>query len=272
MFKMIGVAEKAGSGIDKIRAGWNSQHWRWPVVRERMHPDRVMWILPMISLIPEESLHKLESMFGTRFSKFREAEIQALVTADIEKYVDNARMRQFTGLHAADVTKLLQGLVARGALCQEGQGRWTQYSLPQDLLYLTSEIVGKSDHSPHLKPNAPHLSLDSPHSGSNSPHLEKDLANVGSPEDNFKKKLEEIAASASQSGALPGSQMREIILKLCKEGWLTRLEISELVNRHPDGMRDRFLTPLVNNGKLKLRYPDKPNRVDQAYRTVEPIE
>ena len=32
MFTMIGVAEKAGSGVDKIRQGWNLQHWRSPIV------------------------------------------------------------------------------------------------------------------------------------------------------------------------------------------------------------------------------------------------
>lgn len=75
---------------------------------------------------------------------------------------------------------------------------------------------------------------------------------MGIPEDNFRKKLEEIAAPASKSGVLPRIQMREVILRLCRVGWLTRLEISELVNRHPDGMHDRFLTPLVNREELEL--------------------
>ena len=38
MFTMIGAAEKAGSGVDKIRMGWNSQHWRSPIIREEMQP------------------------------------------------------------------------------------------------------------------------------------------------------------------------------------------------------------------------------------------
>jgi ATP-dependent DNA helicase RecG len=63
-------------------------------------------------------------------------EVQALVTADIEGYVDNARMRQFTGFHAADITKILQGL---GSLKEfydrtaRGDGRNThcpRYRLP----------------------------------------------------------------------------------------------------------------------------------------------
>ena len=113
MFSMIGAAEKAGSGVDKIRMGWASQHWRSPVIREQMQPDRVLWGLPMISLIPEESLNRLKSIFEATFTNFDKLEIQALVTADIEKYVDNIRMRQITGKHPADITKLLQGLVEK---------------------------------------------------------------------------------------------------------------------------------------------------------------
>ena len=60
------------------------------------------------------------------------------MTADLERSVDNARMRQITGGHAADMTKLLQNLVAMGVLNQEGQGRWTRYRLPASLSHSLS--------------------------------------------------------------------------------------------------------------------------------------
>ena len=34
-------------------------------------------------------------------------------------------------LHAVDVTRLLQGLVGKKALLQEGQGRWSRYRLAE---------------------------------------------------------------------------------------------------------------------------------------------
>ncbi len=61
MFMLIGIAEKAGSGVDKIRRGWASQHWRSPLIREQVQPERVTWRLPMVSLIPENSLERLAS-------------------------------------------------------------------------------------------------------------------------------------------------------------------------------------------------------------------
>ena len=140
MFTMFGAAEKAGSGVDKIRRGWSTQHWRSPIVREQVQPDRVQWTLPMISLIPEDSINRLKQQFGVKFHKFTKHEVQALVTADIEGIVDNVRMRQITNGHAADMTHLLQGLVSKRVLTQKGQGRWTQYSLP-----LKSDSVHKGN-------------------------------------------------------------------------------------------------------------------------------
>jgi len=246
------LRNEPGSGIDKIKAGWNSQHWRLPIVKEQMHPDRVHWILPMVSLIPETVLHKLKSRFADKFAKFNNVEVQALVTADIEGYVDNVRMRQLTGLHAADITKILQALVSQGALCQNGQGRWTQYSLPPD------------NDSLHLGSDSLHLGPDSLHLGSESVQIEE-----------LWTTLKNIASSARTSKRLNYKQMEAIILKICQDHWLTRRQIAECVNRNHASILKRFLTPMVEHGLLELRYPDKPNRIDQAYRvprTVSPIQ
>ena len=63
---MMGAGEKAGSGIDKIRQGWASQKWRWPLIEEQLRPDRVRLMLPMVSLLPEESLARLRAIIGRR--------------------------------------------------------------------------------------------------------------------------------------------------------------------------------------------------------------
>lgn len=239
MFTLMGAAEKAGSGIDKIRRGWDSQHWRSPIVRESVQPDRVLWILPMISLIPDESLTRLKQRFGPKFEKSTTLEVQALVTADLEGWVDNARMRQVTSEHAADMTRLLQNLVSKGMLIQDGQGRWTRYHL-----------VSESD-SVHKNPDSVHKNSDSVHKTELS--------------DNEWDGLLKTAEPARLNRRLLGKEMETILLNLCKKHWLTRKQLAELVDRHPDGLRSRFLTMMVAHGLLRLRYPEKPNRVDQAY-------
>jgi len=245
MFMLIGAAEKAGSGVDKMRKGWASQHWRSPMIREHVQPDRVTWRLPMVSLIPEESLSRLEGIFGQKIKKFSQHEVQALVTADVEGSVDNARMRQICAIHAADVTRLLQGLVASGALVQEGQGRWSRYKLPET--GCPAPISGGSEHKAG---GSEHKAGGSEHKAGGSEHSNA---------------LLELAAPARNQKRLQPDEMERIILELCRGRWLTRNKLAALLDRNPDGLRSRFLTPMVAHGRLRLRYPDKPNRADQAY-------
>jgi ATP-dependent DNA helicase RecG len=252
MFMLIGAAEKAGSGVDKMRRGWASQHWRSPMLREQVQPERVSWRLPMVSLIPDESLARLEGIFGKRFNQFSKNEVQALVTADLEGTVDNSRMRQICTIHAADVTRLLQGLVARGALVQEGQGRWSRYRLPD-----TGHVLSETGDSLHNRGDSVHNAGDSVHKTGDSVHKAGDSVHSDA--------LLTIAAPARNQQRLQPDEMEKIILELCQGRWLTRNQLAELLDRNPDGLRSRFLTPMVAHGRLRLRYPDKPNRVDQAY-------
>ncbi len=237
MFLMLGAAEKAGSGVDKIRSGWASQHWRQPLVTELTQPDRVHWVLPMLSLIPNSSLQRLQQQFGDAFKACSQLEVQALVTADLEGDVDNFRLQQVTQLHTRDVTELLQALVAKGMLKQEGQGRWTRYQLP-DL-----QVSSSTHTSVYMQQNSVHSSVHN-----------EDFA-----------RLQQIAQPARDNKRLPPETLEAILIQLCQGHWLTRTELAKLVNRNPDSLRYRYLSPLVAQGRLKLRYSDTPNHSHQAY-------
>ncbi len=240
MFAMFGAAEKAGSGVDKIQRGWESQHWRSPGVREQVQPDRVQWMLPMVSLVPEESLHRLKDLFGKRYDRFSKQEVQVLVTADLEGNVDNARMRQITQMHASDITYLLQKLVGQGSLIQEGHGRWARYRLM--------------------------CAVDSLHKDPNSLHNGMLLAGI--PEVDLSV-LRTIARPASEKRRVEQGVMEGIILSLCEGRYLTRRQLAELLDRNPEGLRSRFLVSMVEHGLLRLKFPKTPNRTDQAYITAE---
>lgn len=260
MFMMIGTAEKAGSGVDKIRRGWKSQYWRTPSVRESMQPDRVQWTLPMISLIPKESLERLQILFGPRFSQFDQNEVQALVTADIEGEVDNYRVRQICNIHAADVTRLLQGLVAKDALVRDGHGRWSRYRLPD---------AGDSEHnegeSLHSDEQSLHNEEKSTHNDEKSLHSEADSTHYAEDDYLHNEELQHIAITAQNKKRLLPKVTEQIILELCQGRWLTRHQLSQLMARNPESLRERFLNPMVAEGALRLRYPDKPNHIGQAY-------
>ena len=47
MFMLLGKAEKAGSGVDKILAGWKELGWDIPILTEEVQPDYVVLTLPI---------------------------------------------------------------------------------------------------------------------------------------------------------------------------------------------------------------------------------
>jgi ATP-dependent DNA helicase RecG len=199
-----------------------------------------------MSLIPDDSLTRLKQRFGSRFQKFTALEVQALVTADLEGWVDNARMRQITSEHASDITRLLQKLVSMKILTQDGQGRWTRYSLPSE-----SDSV--------------HKELDSVHKELDSVHKELDSVHKIEIPDNEWDGLIKTAEFARQNKRLSHKEIESTLLKLCESHWLTRRQLAVLLGRNADALRSRFLTMMVGHGLLRLRYPEKPNRADQAY-------
>lgn len=255
MFQMIGGGEKAGSGMDKIRAGWRSQHWRSPKIEETVQPDRVRLVLPMVSLIPPEVEVDLRERFGERFASLDATAVQAVVTATVEGAVTNGRMQEITGAHPKDIRVVLQSLVREGFLEQQNQRRWASYRLAGD--------------SPPSSPQSP---ADSPQLPADSPQSDGDSRQSGAAVPGGLQELLPLADPARRSKRLPAEQMRAVIERLCQGRWLAASEIALLVSRDAEKLQSRFLTAMVREGRLRLRYPDVPNRPDQAYRATMPAE
>ena len=260
MFQPMGGGAKAGSGMDKIRAGWRAQHWRLPRLEETLQPDRVKLVLLIVSLIPDEVDQSLRARFGDRFAKLDKTAVQAVVTAQVEGSVTNSRMQEITGEHSKDITGVLQTLVRDGLLTQQNQRRWASYRVAEDSPQSDAD-------SPHLAGDSPQSSPqwggDSPQLPPNSPQLDR-LAGL-SPEI---QGLLPIAEPARKNKKLPVDQLKDVIRQLCEGRWLATSELAALVDRDADKLQSRFLTAMVKSGALELRYPDVRNRPDQAYRTV----
>lgn len=255
MFQMVGGGEKAGSGMDKIRAGWRSQHWRSPKIEETLQPDRVRLVLPMVSLIPAEVEAELRERFGQQFARLDETGVQAVVTARVEGSVTNGRLQEITGAHPKDITGVLQSLVREGFLEQQNQRRWASYRVAGD----SSQSSPQS--SPQTVPDSPQTGASGLVSDADSPQSTAELP----PE---LAALATLAAPARARKRLPADQMRNVIESLCRERWLSAAEIGLLLARDAAKVQSRFLTAMVREGRLELRYPDVPNRPDQAYRTT----
>ena len=257
MFLMIGGGERAGSGADKIRAGWRAQHWRAPRLEVRSEPDRVRLTLPMISLIPAETLDRLRRAFGSRADSLAPAELQALATADVEGSVSNARLQELLTDHPVDITRMLTRLCEQGLLVSDNRRRWTIYRLSGASQEPSLFDAGGSS---HLVGDSGHLPGDSGHLPGDSGHLSEDELS----------QLRSIASPVAGSGkASSGDQVMSVVSALCRGRFLTAQQLADLLNRSAEGLRKRYLTPMTRDGKLQLRYPQTPNRPDQAYTAVD---
>lgn len=120
-------------------------------------------------------------------------------------------------------------------------------------------------------PDSSHLPWNSSHKGADSSHKEemssRKLWEVLS--------LEEQQALFQQAKAIADTQrarpeaVRQTILELCRHYYLTVDQLAALLSRNTAGLRDRYLTPMTKEGLLRLRYPESPNRPDQAYAAVD---
>jgi ATP-dependent DNA helicase RecG len=273
MFLMIGGGEKAGSGVDTILKGWRSRHWRTPLMKRLSDPDRVLLILPMVSLIPDETIHALEGLFGKdRVSSLSPEELQALATAQIEETVTNLRLRELLDEHPVDITRLLQGLCEKGFLTSDNRRRWTTYRLNRNKIReesLFDEVL--KENLQHSNPDSQHKDLDSQHKDLDSQQSQGELPNPEglieySPEE--WERLVSLASAVSAKERATPEMTRAVVLKLCQGRYLTTADLSKLLNRHASGLQQRILKPMIKEGQLKYRFEGAANRPDQAYTAI----
>ncbi len=283
MFRLVGVGEQAGSGIPKIYRGWASQHWRAPALYERIEPyNQTLLELRMVDLLPGVVVTALRKAFGVKFDALGQNERLTLAAAASERVVTHARVREMTGLHPFDLTRMLQNLVRDGFLEAHNPGRGAVYCLPGAALPKPEEVFGDGSAqsvpaSAHLTGSSAHLTGDAPsddHRDANGRLLTEQLDapvidSLKKLVPAFREKLEELAAEPRTKGKLPVETMKAVVLAVCSGHYMTLSCLAELVNRDSDAFRQQYLKPLAKDGKLRLAFPTAPTHAKQAYRSVD---
>jgi predicted HTH transcriptional regulator len=274
MFSICGLGEQAGSGIPRIVKNWDDLSFRRPELWEDTSPPATLMRLRTVSLLPTEAIEELRFVFGSRFDQLPETDKLALVTAQVEGFVSNRRLQEVCRDHPYDITKMLRRLVDSDFLVPDGFGRATTYRVwgehVPDLALLPQEPGGdpfasalrspdKDLRSPHNGPRSPHKESSSPHSGTTSDHL---VDENSARWNDLMAQAEEIRRRRRTDPEIT----RAAILSLCEDCFLTTEQFGKLLGLQPKGIRDRFLTPLFNEGKLERRFPHTPNHEQQAYR------
>jgi ATP-dependent DNA helicase RecG len=290
MFRMIGGGEHAGSGAEKIRAGWRHQHWRAPLLKTFDHPDRVRLELPTVSLIPDQTLVSLRERFGPQVAALSSSELQALATAQIEGAVSNSRLQELVVDHPVDITRMLTNLCERGLLVSDNRRRWTTYELSRRGLeasqFDADDASQPSGDAAQLSKNLGELAGDSLDkatdslgmAGSSLHNGRDSLGMAGSSLHNGRDSLDKSAGGADalrqlaepvrDSRRASTAVIRGAIVALCMARFLTLRQLAELLGRNEEHLRGRYLAPMVREGLLRQKYPQATNRPDQAYTTA----
>ncbi|MFH1898246.1 MAG: ATP-binding protein [Candidatus Desantisbacteria bacterium] len=278
MFRYVGFGDHAGSGIPKIYRNWKEQHWRLPLLYEDATHEQTLLELRMISLFPEKSMKMLDELFGEQFRKLPELERVILITAATEDIVHHARIKGISSEHPKDISVALAHLVQEEMLIKEGETRASIYHLPgkgqtdaSSLLQTTIETNSQdlSENSPDKDENSPDKDENSPDKDENSPDKDENSPDKDENSPDLKIKLINVLNSLGldkMPDRIKPDMMRKIILRMCENNTLSLKEFCSVLNRGAKTLQDQYLTPMLGEGLLELKYPDIKNHPDQAYK------
>lgn len=236
---LIGRAEKSGSGVDKIMAGWDELHWSKPYLKLEEHPNRVKLILPMFHILPEQVMANLQKQFPT-IGELTTNELTALTFCSVEGCISNNRLQYILKLHPTDITFLLKGLVERGYLESDNKRRWANYHIKGKKVATSDQKV---DTSKTKKVDTSDQKVDT-------------------------SKIQKVDTSNLTKRISKGG-LEFLIMDICNEKYVKMEVIAEQVGRSLDYLKNKIFPNMVKQGKLEKKYPLNPNHPEQAYKTTE---
>ncbi len=247
MFSMIGVAEKAGSGTDKIMKGWREANWRSPNIEEQQEPDKVVLTMPMVSFLSEEAKAKLTEKFGITANSFDHNVLSVLALASDEGYVTNIRLRYSSNLHKSEISSLLKLMTQNGLLVSEGYGKGMRYMLPADNLNVF-----------RVEP------LNVATSDSNMATSDSNMATSDTKYGN----LNDAKVATSIKKKMSREELQELILENSTV-WVSLEELANKVNRTTKYLRNQIMPVLLAAKKIQMLHPESPNHPKQQYKIVD---
>ncbi len=249
MFMLIGRAEKAGSGVDKIMTGWKESNWRKPFVELESQPDRVKLTLPMFSVIPESVLGELNALFDD-LDLLTADELTVLSFCLIEGSISNNRLQYVLNMHSTDITGLLKKLCTENYLESDNNGRWTVYKL--------KEKVATSD----KKVASSKVATSNNNSDNQIVKNTKDATSA-------KKGATQEILPDYYGKNLSWEELEKIVLQLCSDDYVKKEELARKLGKSENYIRNKVLPRLLKSGKLEKHFPFTHNHPDQGYKTGE---
>ena len=271
MFQILGVVDKAGSGVEKMTKGWFETCLALPTVEETMDPPRVVWELPCIGLIPRERLDAIIQRVGNdNFRKLSAFERLVLVCIPPGKYVSHGEIRSILPMHPADLSHYLSVLVEHGYLQTEGRARGMKYSWGE--VQQMSQALGEMSQAQEQESHNQREEVYTPRGMSQAPGEMSQAQEQGShnqgamvfaPWQMSQLPPSVVKVRTSRKASL--EEKEQAIIELCHGQWVSRADLIRALDRDRRTLQ-RILRPMVHHGLLEVRYPKQQNHPQQSYR------
>lgn len=126
MFNIIGIGERAGSGVPDIYDVWKTQGWETPVVEEQYNPDRTILTLSFVQVGNIENQEDLKYQGDTLNDTLDQND--TLETLILEQIKKNPRSKQIelaeiTGSSIATIKRTMKKMTEQGIIQREGGKR-----------------------------------------------------------------------------------------------------------------------------------------------------
>ena len=125
MLNMIGIGERAGSGVPDIYSVWESQGWVAPEVIEEYAPDRTILRLSFVEAGLKKVTEKSDRKKVTEKTAKQMEQILSRMQPDVEYKVDEAA--EWLNVGRTRARTLLKMLVADGEISETGATKRKRY-------------------------------------------------------------------------------------------------------------------------------------------------
>ncbi|HDO1311475.1 RNA-binding domain-containing protein [Aeromonas veronii] len=304
MFLLIGLGERAGSGMPKIFSGWRSANWRPPKLWEKESLPQTLLELSLASLIPDETRAQLLGMFGEEFNRLDDFEQLIVTTAAIEGWVNHERACQLTTQHSREVTLALPRLEHRGFLTASGEFKQKIYTLPGVSLPTPDEVFSFASSAGMGNSSSTYNDESSTYTGQSSTYNDEsstynDRSSTHSDEgatdnvtrdlhgrlisehfdapyiddvahltETMRQHLFQLACEPRQKKRLDRSTMEAALIQVCQGHFVSISALASIVERDAQSIRQQYLKSLVDSGKLRLAFPQYKTHSKQGYIAV----
>ena len=264
MFSMLGVAEKAGSGTDKIMKGWREANWRSPNIEELQTPDKVVLTMPMESFLSAETKEKLTDKFGIIANSFDHNVLTTLALVCDEGYVTNTRLRYSLNLHKSAISDMLKLMTQKGLLVSEGYGRGTRYVLPvKGIDVLREDDANVASSGANVATSSVNVATSSANVVTSGANVATSSVNVVTSSANVATSGANVATSVKKR--MSREELQGIILQNCQE-WVSLEELATRVCRKPKYLRNYIFPLMLASNMIEMIYPESPNHPKQKYK------